>query len=114
MNNIYDSANALEQDLRKATEVVELKEAFEAVKNNEVAFKLFDKVQNKQFELQQKQVMGQDVSDEDIESMKQLTDQLQNFDEFKTLMEKEQKMNAMMEELNKIITKPIADIYQSK
>ncbi|WP_129045193.1 YlbF family regulator [Companilactobacillus metriopterae] len=114
MNNIYDSANALEQDLRKATEVVELKEAFEAVKNNEVAFKLFDKVQNKQFELQQKQMMGQDVSDEDIESMKQLTDQLQNFDEFKTLMEKEQKMNAMMEELNKIITKPIADIYQSK
>jgi cell fate (sporulation/competence/biofilm development) regulator YlbF (YheA/YmcA/DUF963 family) len=29
-------------------------------------------------------------------------------------MEKEQKMNSMMDELNKIISKPIAEIYQDK
>ncbi|POB78544.1 hypothetical protein CRN30_18130, partial [Vibrio vulnificus] len=45
--NIYDSANQLEQDLRKTTEVSELKLAFEAVKANDLAYKLFDKVQNK-------------------------------------------------------------------
>ncbi|KRK79905.1 YlbF family regulator [Companilactobacillus nodensis] len=110
--NIYDSANSLEQDLRKTTEVADLKIAFEAVKANDLAFKLFDKVQNKQFELQQKQMQGQEITDDDIESMRQLTDQLQNYDEIKNLMDKEQKMNSMMEELNKIISKPIAEIYQ--
>ncbi|WP_125591009.1 YlbF family regulator [Companilactobacillus jidongensis] len=110
--NIYDSANSLEQDLRKTTEVADLKLAFEAVKANDLAFKLFDKVQNKQFELQQKQMQGQEITDDDIEAMRQLTDQLQNYDEIKNLMDKEQKMNSMMEELNKIISKPIAEIYQ--
>ncbi|WP_125567535.1 MULTISPECIES: YlbF family regulator [Companilactobacillus] len=110
--NIYDSANQLEQDLRKTTEVADLKLAFEAVKANDLAFKLFDKVQNKQFELQQKQMQGQEITDDDIEGMRQLTDQLQNYDEIKNLMDKEQKMNSMMEELNKIISKPIAEIYQ--
>lgn len=112
MINIYDSANQLEEDLRKTQEVADLKLAFEAVKANDLAFKLFDKVQNKQFELQQKQMAGQEITDEDVEAMRQLTDQLQNYTEIQNLMEKEQKMNSMMEELNKIISKPIAEIYQ--
>jgi Uncharacterized conserved protein len=114
MINIYDSANQLEEDLRKTQEVADLKLAFEAVKANELAYKLFDKVQNKQFELQQKQMQQQEITDDDIKEMRQLTDQLSNYDEIKTLMEKEQKMNSMMEELNKIISKPIAEIYQDK
>ncbi|APX72514.1 YlbF family regulator [Companilactobacillus allii] len=112
--NIYDGANQLEQDLRNTQEVADLKLAFEAVKANELAYKLFDKVQNKQFELQQKQMQSQEITDDDIESMRQLTDQLQNYSEIKNLMDKEQKMNSMMEELNKIISKPIAEIYQDK
>jgi len=112
--NIYDSANALEQDLRKTTEVAELKLAFEAVKANDLAYKLFDKVQNKQFELQQKQMQGQEITDDDIKAMRELTDQLSNYTEIQNLMEKEQKMNSMMDELNKIISKPIAEIYQDK
>lgn len=112
--NIYDSANQLEQDLRKTTEVSELKLAFEDVKANDLAYKLFDKVQNKQFELQQKQMQGQEITDDDVNSMRELTDQLSNYSEIQNLMEKEQKMNSMMDELNKIISKPIAEIYQDK
>jgi len=114
MVNIYDSANQLEEDLRQTPEVADLKLAFEAVKANDLAFKLFDKVQNKQYQLQQKQATGQEITNEDIEGMRQLTDQLQNYKEINNLMEKEQKMNSMMEELNKIISKPIAEIYQGE
>ena len=84
------------------------------VKANDLAYKLFDKVQNKQFELQQKQMQGQEITDDDIKAMRELTDQLSNYSEIQNLMEKEQKMNSMMDELNKIISKPIAEIYQDK
>ncbi|WP_125710863.1 YlbF family regulator [Companilactobacillus zhongbaensis] len=110
--NIYDSANKLEQDLRASTEVADLKLAFEAVKANDLAYKLFDKVQNEQFALQQKQMQGQEITDDDVEEMHKLTDQLQNFSEITNLMEKERKVDSMMQELNKIISKPIAEIYQ--
>ncbi|MFD1471056.1 YlbF family regulator [Companilactobacillus mishanensis] len=110
--NIYDSANKLEQDLRETPEVADLKLAFEAVKANDLAYKLFDKVQNKQFELQQKQMQGQEITDDDVEEMHKLSDQLQNFTEITNLMEKEKKVDSMMQELNKIISKPIAEIYQ--
>lgn len=110
--NIYDSANKLEQDLRASSEIAELKLAFEAVKANDLAYKLFDKVQNEQFALQQKQMQGQEITDADIEEMHKLTDQLQNFSEINNLMDKEKKVDSMMQELNKIISKPIAEIYQ--
>ena len=43
MINIYDTANQMEQDLRKTSQYQELQTAYEALKADETAFKCLDK-----------------------------------------------------------------------
>lgn len=51
MINIYDTANQMEQDLRK-TSHQELQTAYEALKADETAFKCFNEIHSLQEELQ--------------------------------------------------------------
>ena len=48
MINIYDTANQMEQDLRKTSQYQELQTAYEALKADETAFKCFNEIQKKQ------------------------------------------------------------------
>lgn len=65
MSNIYDSANQIEREIRELPEFKALKEAYEKVQANEEAHKLFKDFQAMQIELQEKQMSGQEFSDED-------------------------------------------------
>ena len=53
-NNIYDSANQIEREIRQMDEFLALSDAFDAVKENEEAFELFKAFQELQMTLQQK------------------------------------------------------------
>ena len=114
MTNVYDQANALESALRQSDEFLQMQDLYKKVNEDETSKKLFDEIRELQMTLQQKQMQGQEITDDDIKAMRELTDQLSNYSEIQNLMEKEQKMNSMMDELNKIISKPIAEIYQDK
>lgn len=52
MINIYDTANQMEQDLRKTSQYQELQTAYEALKADETAFKCFNEIHSLQEELQ--------------------------------------------------------------
>lgn len=110
--NIYDTANKLEQELQQTPEFLSLQKAFADVKNDDFAYASFKKFQEKQIELQQKQMNGQEFSEDDINEMQSMSDQLSKFDTINTLMGEERKMSTLMDDLNRIISKPIADIYQ--
>lgn len=113
MINVYDTANQLEKDLRQTPEILGLQGAFSQMKADAMAYSLFQKMQKMQADFQEKQINGQEISDEEIKNLQDLSGQLTKFDSVKNLMEQERKVNAMMEELNKIISKPLAEIYQS-
>ncbi len=51
MINIYDTANQMEQDLRKTSQYQELKTAYEALKADETAFRCFNEIHSLQEEL---------------------------------------------------------------
>ncbi|GKQ42486.1 UPF0342 protein [Companilactobacillus sp. RD055328] len=114
MINIYDTANQMASDLEKTEEVIALKDVFGRLKADTEAYGVFDKVQNLQMELQQKQMSGAEITQEDIEKMQEFTTQFEQFPVINELMEAEKKVNDLINELNQIITKPIATIYQSK
>ncbi|UQS82627.1 YlbF family regulator [Bombilactobacillus folatiphilus] len=113
MVNVYDTANQLEKDLRQSEEVMGLQAAFNQMKADPMAYQMFQQMQEMQEKLQQKQMANQEITDDEFKQLQTLSGQLSKFDSVQNLMQQEQKINAMMEELNKIISKPIADIYNS-
>ena len=53
MSNIYDTAYELEKNLREASVFTELSAAYTAMREDQVAFELFEEFRNVQIGLQQ-------------------------------------------------------------
>ncbi|GAF39618.1 hypothetical protein FC83_GL000784 [Agrilactobacillus composti DSM 18527 = JCM 14202] len=110
--NIYDTANKLEEELQQTEEFMLLQKAFADVKKDDFAFATFKKFQQLQMELQQQQMNGEEISDDKIKEIQDMSEQLSKYDSIKGLMDTERKMSTLMDDLNRIISKPIADIYK--
>ncbi|WP_367342244.1 YlbF family regulator [Limosilactobacillus sp.] len=111
--NIYDTANEMEEQMNKTQEFTALKKAFADMQNDPDSMLLFTKFQSKQMELQKKQQAGQQPTQDEIKEMQDLAQQFSSKPLIKTLMEKEQAMDNMLQQLNEIITGPIRNLYNS-
>lgn len=111
MINIYDTANQLEQDLRQTKEYQDLKVAMEHLKDEPQAYECYQKVRNIQEKFQQKQLSGEEISKEDLEEMRQLAQDAENYSALADLMMKEQALNTLFEDINKIIFQPVRELY---
>ena len=111
MANIYDKANELEQAIRNSEEFQGLKEAYEAVMADENAKQMFDNFRNTQIELQQKQMQGQEISEEEVEEARKVVETVQQHPQISKLMEEEQRLNTTINDVSKIITKPLEELY---
>ncbi|WP_048000595.1 YlbF family regulator [Lactiplantibacillus herbarum] len=109
--NIYDTANQLEQELRQTKEFKALQAAYAAMKTNDSAFALFKDFQEIQMQLSQKQMNGEELTDDEVQKAHELADKVGNVDEIKSLMGKERDLNQLMNDLNQIITKPVQELY---
>lgn len=108
---IQDTAEQLQKELRQTDEFIALQAAYSAMKQNELAFALFKDFQKMNFSLQQKQMQGQEVSDDEIKKAQDLAKKIGNYPEVQTLMEKEQALSHVIDDLNKTITGPIQGLY---
>lgn len=114
MSNIYDTANQLERDLRELQEFKTVKESFEAIYADETAKALFDEFRTVNIELQQKQFSGQEITEEDIQKAQELGQKVSENEYIKALMEAEQRLNTIMQDINRIITNPLQELYSAK
>ena len=114
MSNIYDTANQLERDLRELQEFKTVKESFEAIYADETAKALFDEFRTVNIELQQKQFSGQEITEEDIQKAQELGQKVSEKEHIKALMEAEQRLNTIMQDINRIITNPLQELYSAK
>lgn len=112
--NIYDSANQIEREIRQMPEFLALKEAFENIKANEEDFKLFRSFQDLQADLQQKQMQGEEFSEEDVAQAQALAEQVQKSDLINDLMAKEQSFSTIINDLNRVIMTPIHELYAAQ
>lgn len=110
--NVYDQANALESALRKSEEFTNLKSLYETVNGNADSKKLFDEFRNVQMELQTKQMNGEEILDSDVERAQQSAQAIEEDENIKQLMEAEQKLSTLIQDLNRVIMKPIEELYK--
>ncbi|MGP4106569.1 YlbF family regulator [Virgibacillus sp. L01] len=111
MPNIYDSAYDLEKSIRESDEFKSLKEAYDAVMSDESAKQMFDNFRNTQMELQEKQMQGQEISEEEVEQARKVVETVQQHEDISKLMEQEQRLNLVINEVSQIITKPLEELY---
>lgn len=112
MSNIYDSANQIEREIRQLEEFKALEQAYAQVKADEEAYRLFKEFQTFQQTLQEKQMNGDEFSEEDAEKAQQISQKIQTKEVINVLMQKEQAFSLIINDLNRIIMTPVRDIYE--
>jgi cell fate (sporulation/competence/biofilm development) regulator YlbF (YheA/YmcA/DUF963 family) len=109
--NTYDSAYELEKAIRNSSEYTELKRLYDAVNNDESAKRMFENFRNIQMQLQEKQMTGQEITQEEVEQAQKTVALVQQHELISKLMEAEQRMSMVIAELNQIIMKPLEELY---
>ncbi|MFB1051116.1 YlbF family regulator [Paraliobacillus sp. JSM ZJ581] len=111
MANIYDSAYDLEKAIRNSDEFQALKRAYDTVMTDEIAKRMFDDFRNTQIELQEKQMQGQEITEEEVEKARKVVETVQQHEQISKLMEEEQRLNILINDVSRIITKPLEQLY---
>lgn len=111
MSNIYDNAYELEKAIRDSEEFNDLKKAYENVMGNEISKKMFEKFRDTQMALQEKQMTGQEITEEEVEHARQVVEDVQQHEQISKLMEEEQRLNLVINDVSRIITKPLEELY---
>ena len=112
MTNVYDQANALESALRQSDEFLQMQDLYKKVNEDETSKKLFDEFRELQMTLQQKQMQGEELLEDDIQKAQSSAQEIENDENIKGLMEAEQKMSQLIQDLNRVIMKPIEELYE--
>ena len=111
--NLYDVANSLEKALRESDDFKNLKKLYDEVNADESASKMFENFRNIQLNLQQKQMQGQEITQEEIDQAQKSVQLVQQHELISQLMAAEQRLSMVVTELNKIIMKPLEEMYGS-
>lgn len=110
--SLQDTAYELEKLIRNSQEYSALKKAYQDVERNPEAKRLFDSFKQVQLRLQQKQQMGQPLTQQDAQAVQNQLQMIQGNPLIGQLMMREQQMGAVIEKINQIITKPLQELYQ--
>lgn len=111
--NIYDTANQMERELRQTTEYQDLVKAFDEMKKDPVAYKLFQDFQEIQINVQQKQANGEDLTEDEMAHAREVATKVGDIEVVKSLMDKERNLNQLLGDINQIITKPVQELYRN-
>ncbi|TDQ35403.1 YlbF family regulator [Aureibacillus halotolerans] len=112
MANVYDEAYALETAIRNSNDYKELQELYAQLQADETGKKLFDNFRQVQMSLQQKQMQGEEISQEEIEQAQKQAQLVQQHDVISKVMESEQRLSQTLTDVNKIIMKPLEQLYE--
>ncbi|SOC16720.1 cell fate (sporulation/competence/biofilm development) regulator YlbF (YheA/YmcA/DUF963 family) [Ureibacillus xyleni] len=111
MINIYNDINKLEATLRQTPEFNTLKDAVEAVRADEEATKLFTNFRDIQMKLQQKQMSGEELLEDELMYAQKAAQLAQGSPKILAMLEAEMALSKVIEEVNRILVKPIQSLY---
>jgi cell fate (sporulation/competence/biofilm development) regulator YlbF (YheA/YmcA/DUF963 family) len=110
--NIYDDINRLEATFRKTAEYANVQEAVSAVKSDEQALALFKSFRDLQMSLQQKQMLGEEISGEELEYAQKTAQLAQANPKIEKMLQAEMSLSGLVEEVNRVLMKPIQSLYE--
>lgn len=111
MMNIYDDINKLEATFRKTAEFEALQTAVKGVREDEEARTLFINFRDIQKKLQQKQANGEELLEDEYNYLQKTAQLAQGNVKILAMLEAEMALSDVLEEITRIITKPIQDLY---
>lgn len=111
MYNIYNDINNLEAAMRKMDEFKVLKDAVEAVRADEEAKNLFTNFRDIQMKLQQKQMNGEELLEDELLFAQKAAQLAQSSPKILAMLEAEMALSKMIEEVNRVLVKPIQSLY---
>ncbi|QKS70734.1 YlbF family regulator [Paenalkalicoccus suaedae] len=111
MSTLLDKANELAQVLKESEEFTKLQNLHNEINEDEVAKRMLDNFRNVQLELQQKQMQGQEITEEEVQQAQKQFELVQQHEKIMQLMEEEQRMSQLVGEVNKKITEPLEELY---
>lgn len=111
--NLFDLAYELEKAIRQSDEYNQLKQMYADVNADETAKRMFDHFRQIQMNLQQKQMMGQEISQAEMDQAQKSVALIQQNEKIAKLMQAEQRMSMMIGEINQVILKPLDELYGS-
>ncbi|QIL50475.1 hypothetical protein G7084_03560 [Weissella coleopterorum] len=112
MINIYDNINAVAGDLVKTEQYTALETALKEMHADAEAEAIFKRFQAEQQTMQAAIQGGAEPSEEQIKNWQAVAADMDKSEILKKLMAAEGAMNTLLQEVNEIVTKPIAELYK--
>lgn len=111
-NNIYDTANQLERDLRNLDSYQALKKIMADIQENSESASLFAEYRAKSQSYQDKILQAEEVSQEELAQLQELSNKIQQDALISKLMQEEQRVSQIIHDIYGIINKPLEEIYR--
>ena len=111
MSNIQNDINALQSSFRKTPEFEALQKVVEEVRADEEAKALFTNFRDVQMKLQQKQMTGEEITEEEYLFLQKTAQLAQSNEKILSMLEAEMALSAILEEVTRLITEPIQSLY---
>ncbi|GAK10301.1 MULTISPECIES: YlbF family regulator [Geomicrobium] len=111
MSNLQDTAQQLANAIAESDEFKELERLHKEVESDEVASRMLTNFREIQLTLQEKQMQGEQPSEEEIMQAQKQFELVQQHETISKLMEQEQKMSQVIGEVNQLITQPLERLY---
>lgn len=111
--NLYELAYHFENALRNSDEYLRFVRQYSAINADPASKQLLTKLNHIQMNLEQRQMMGQEIRQQEVEELQKITSIAQQNQKIAQLMEADHQVNKLMMELTKIMTKPLEEIYSS-
>lgn len=109
--NIYDTANQLERDLRQLDAYKKLVNSMKAIQEDEASNALFEEFKQLTQNFQMKQMSGEQPTEEEIKHYQEFSEKVVANEAISQLMDSERQLSQIMEDINRIITVPLQEVY---
>lgn len=111
MTTTHKYAHQLAQAIRESEDFKQLKDAMEQIEKEDTSQKMLDDFRQMQMDLQLKQMQGQTITQQEQEQAQRLFETITLNPTISRLLQAEQRLGTVMEDINKIVMGPLAEIY---
>lgn len=111
MTTIYNDIQKLEATFKKTAEFVALEQAVKDVREDDEARVLFTNFRDVQTKLQQKQATGEELLEDEYVYLQKTAQLAQQNVKILAMLEAEMAMGTVLDEVNKVLVKPIQSLY---
>lgn len=109
--NLFEAAHYLEKIFRASNEYQRFQTLCNELNTDPQVMQILNQMNKLNYQLQQKQMMGQEIRQQEVETLKNMEAVAQQHVKIKQFLEADYHINMLLMELNKIISKPLEDLY---